>query len=170
MKKGGSKMEFIKIEPGDRKGIEMLSALACRIVKEYYDELLGEAQNDYMIGKFQSVKAITGQLENGYQYYLLENEAQPVGFIGFYPVARRMYLSKFYLDQKFRGRGLGKVALAFLVEKTREADLESIYLNVNKFNDSIKAYEKMGFVKIGSEKNAIGNGYFMDDYVYEYQL
>lgn len=163
-------MKFVRIATGDSQGIANLSAMACTIVKEYYDGLLGSAQNDYMIEKFQSVPAITAQLENGYQYYIMESNGIPVGFVGFYPKGDRMYLSKFYLDGSARGQGLGKAALAFLVEKTKAAQMRSIFLNVNKYNESIKAYEKMGFVRIGEEVNDIGNGYVMDDYVYEYAV
>ncbi len=163
-------MEFVKVEAGDRKAIEELSAMACTIVKEYYEKLLGSDQNDYMIEKFQSFKAITTQLDSGYNYYVLESDNEPVGFIGFYPNGKRMYLSKFYFAKSARGKGLGKKTLAFLVDKTRAKGLESIYLNVNKYNESIKAYEKMGFARIGEEVNDIGNGYVMDDYVYEYKL
>jgi len=31
-------------------------------------------------------------------------------------------------------------------------------------------YEHLGFVKIGEEKNDIGQGFFMDDYVFSYVL
>lgn len=163
-------MKFVRIAFGDSQGIVRLSALACAIVKEYYDGLLGAAQNDYMIEKFQSVPAITAQLENGYQYYIIEQDGIPVGFVGFYPTGKGMYLSKFYLDGSVRGQGLGKAALAFIIEKTKAAQMQRIYLNVNKYNESIKAYEKMGFVRIGEEVNDIGNGYVMDDYVYEYAI
>ena len=79
-----------------------------------------------------------------------------------------MYLSKFYLLKEQRGKGISKDMLQFVIEKTKEAGLSSIVLNVNKKNSAIKAYEKLGFIKIGEEKNDIGNGYFMDDFVYKY--
>ena len=53
------------------KDIAALSALASRIVKEYYDPLLGAKQNDYMIAKFQSPEAIASQMAAGYRYYFL---------------------------------------------------------------------------------------------------
>ena len=80
-----------------------------------------------------------------------------------------MYLSKLYLHKNQRGKGFSKEILQFLITKTRESGLSSITLNVNKYNDNtILAYEKLGFVRIREEKNDIGNGYYMDDYVYCY--
>ena len=54
----------------------------------------------------------------------------------------------------------------FVVRNAREASLGSVELNVNKHNDAIQAYEKLGFRRVRAEKNDIGSGYFMDDYVY----
>lgn len=63
----GEKMEFVKIEKESGR-IGELSAMATEILREYYDPLLGVEQNSYMLEKFQSVKGITGQLEQGYNY------------------------------------------------------------------------------------------------------
>ncbi len=54
----------------------------------------------------------------------------------------------------------------FIVGKARNASLGSVELNVNKYNDAILAYERLGFRRVRAEKNDIGSGYFMDDYVY----
>ena len=43
-----------------------------------------------------------------------------------------------------------------------------IQLTVNRFNaDSIAVYQKWGFVTLREEKNSIGGGYYMDDYIME---
>ena len=60
--------------------------------------------------------------------------------------------------------------LNFVVTKARELGLNSIILNVNRNNSAIYAYEKLGFHKIREEKNSIGNGFIMDDYVYSYNI
>ena len=81
----------------------------------------------------------------------------------------KLYLSKFYISKEYRGKHIGRKFFEFLCDYTRKKGLKSIYLNVNKYNyDSIKVYEHLGFVKIRDEKNDIGHGYYMDDYVYEY--
>ena len=61
--------------------------------------------------------------------------------------------------------------LDFLIDYSKKRGYKSIYLNVNKYNyHSIEVYEHFGFVKIRDEKNDIGKGYYMDDYVYEYNI
>jgi RimJ/RimL family protein N-acetyltransferase len=45
-------------------------------------------------------------------------------------------------------------------------NLNRIELNVNKNNQSKYIYEKLGFKILRAEKIDIGNGFYMDDYVY----
>src|SRR5699024_10598364 len=84
--KGGLNMNFIKIIPSDIEAINKLSKLASAIIKEHYDPILGETQNDYMIDKFQSAQSIAEQLEQGYNYFLVsDNDGNKVGFIAYFP-------------------------------------------------------------------------------------
>ena len=164
-------MEKIEIKEVTKEEIEPLSVLATSILREHYDPIVGVEQNNYMLNKFQSVPAITDQFNHGYIYYWAKYEGKNVGFIGFYPVKDKLYLSKFYISKEYRGKHIGRKFFEFLCDYTRKKGLKSIYLNVNKYNyDSIKVYEHLGFVKIRDEKNDIGSGYYMDDYVYEYVL
>ena len=70
------------------------------------------------------------------------------------------------LNKSLRGRGIGRAALEFIIEQGKKAGYSAMFLNVNKYNDnSIAAYKSMGFELLREEKNPIGNGYYMDDYV-----
>ena len=163
-------MEFKKIELSDKASVTRLSQAASEIVKEYYDPIIGARQNDYMIEKFQSVPAIAHQLEEGCHYYLTLEKDNILGFLAFYPRGSALYLSKFYLYREQRGKGYAKEMLAFLIKAARKENCRFIELNVNKNNPSTVIYEKLGFRKIRSEKNDIGNGFYMDDYVYQLSL
>lgn len=160
-------MEFVKVTLEDLELIKRLSKIATAIVKEHYDPIIGVEQNAYMLEKYQSEKAIVSQLKEGYNYYLI-NDGTDVGFLGFYPKENYMYLSKFYLSKDTRGKGYGKKMIEYVREEALKQGLHSIQLNVNKYNSTIEIYEKLGFKIIRSEKNDIGNGFFMDDYVMEY--
>ena len=163
-----AKIEIVKTEKAE---IKPLSILATSILREHYDPIVGKEQNDYMLEKFQSEKAISEQFEHGYIYYWVKSDGKNVGFLGFYPIEGKIYLSKFYLDKEYRGRKIARKMFEFMVDYTRKEGLKSIFLNVNKYNsNSIKVYEHLGFVKIRDEKNDIGHGYYMDDYVYEYNV
>ena len=165
-------MNFIKLSPTDEELISDLADLACSIWKEHYDPIIGAEQNDYMIEKFQSSDAIKEQLSRNISYCLVcADDGSNIGFIAFYPRGAELYLSKFYLHKSQRGQGISRQMMDFIKAEARKINASSVTLNVNKHNDlAIAVYERLGFCRIREEKIDIGNGWYMDDYVYEYKL
>ncbi len=163
-------MNFERLLPGDEGGIKRMSAMATRIVREHFDSIIGAAQNDYMIQRFQTPSAIREQLDHGSSYYFVSEAGKTLGFLAFYPRGGALYLSKFYLYKEERGKGLSRPMLAFVAGRAKAAGLGAIELNVNRDNDAARAYEKLGFTLLRTEKNDIGAGFFMDDYVYRLQI
>ncbi|PCI32571.1 MAG: GNAT family N-acetyltransferase [Flavobacteriaceae bacterium] len=147
---------------------KIIANLATIIWTEHYTPIIGEPQVVYMLEKFQSAFAIEDQIENGMLYYLLEYKNTPVGYFSFSKNKEFLFLSKLYILNTARGNGIGSAALSFLEKMAKELHLKKIKLTVNKFNtNSIKAYEKMGFIIIEALIQDIGNGYVMNDYVLE---
>ncbi len=145
--------------------IETVAALAFEIWNQHFIPIVGKAQVDYMLAKFQSKKAITEQIKNGYSYYLLKVDDDYAGYTGVCPKEDELFLSKLYIRASQRGKGLGRNAIVFLEDLAGEKGLSKITLTVNKNNtDSIKAYEKFGFMNLGVFVQDIGNGFVMDDY------
>lgn len=159
-------MEYTELYINDEKGINAMSAMATEIVREHYDPIIGKEQNDYMLAMFQSVDAIRSQLECGYRYFFVKDGERILGFFAFYPRGDAMYLSKFYLYKNERGKGYSRQMLEYIKSETKKEGLSGIELNVNRGNPSCKIYESLGLKIIRSEKNDIGNGFYMDDYVY----
>ena len=161
----------IEIKKISEDEIPILSELATSILREHFDPIIGKAQNDYMLEKFQSISAIKEQFKKGYLYYWVKFENKNIGFLAFYPVENKLYLSKFYLLKEYRGKKISRKMLEFLVNYAKDKKLKSIYLNVNKHNDlAINVYKHLGFIIIREEKNDIGNGFYMDDFVFEYTI
>ena len=163
-------MVFEYLKPEDEAGIAEMSAMATEIVREHFDPIIGKAQNDYMLQKFQTVDAIRDQLAHGYQYYFVLEAGHRVGFLAFYPREEVMYLSKLYLYKTERWKGYSRQMVDFVAGKARNAGLPAIELNVNRDNSAVHAYEKLGFQMIRTEKNDIGEGFFMDDFVFRLEL
>ena len=163
-------MQFIRIEETDAQAVERLSCLASSIVKDYYDPIIGPEQNDYMIARFQSVPGIRDQFAHGYTYYIARDGDRDLGFLGYYPRGDALYLSKLYLKKEERGKGYGRQMMDFVCRAARVQGLCAVELNVNKGNPTVGIYEKMGMQRIRSEKNPIGQGFYMDDYVYRLPL
>ncbi|MGN0918937.1 MAG: GNAT family N-acetyltransferase [Oxalobacter sp.] len=159
-------MDFQKISADDGYAIKTLSAVAIEIIKEHYDSIIGSVMNDYMIQMFQSVPAITQQLQTGCQYYFVKENGTILGFLAYYLRGREsLYLSKFYLYKHYRGNGYSRQMLNFLIQTAEDNGLKAIELNVNRNNPAIQVYQKLGFITIREEDSAIGNGFIMRDYV-----
>ena len=159
-------MDFIKLDPADKDAIKEMSVMATAIVREHYDPIIGKEQNDYMLKMFQSEEAIAEQLGHGYNYCFVKEGGRNAGFMAYYKRENALYLSKFYLYKDMRGKGFSRTMMEYLKTKAKELGLNRIELNVNKNNDSKYVYEKLGFTVAWLEKNDIGNGFYMDDYVY----
>ena len=98
--------------------IERFAAFAEEEWHEHYDPLLGSAQVDYMVEKFQSAPALAEQLKNGYEYYAVvdKESGEMMGFCGIRPEPRenRLFLSKLYIGARYRRIGLATLVLEFL--------------------------------------------------------
>ncbi|HEC04266.1 MAG TPA: GNAT family N-acetyltransferase [Phycisphaerales bacterium] len=145
--------------------IETVARLAHEIWNQHFTPMIGKAQVDYMVEKFQSKRAVSEQIEQGYSYYLLEADGDYFGYTGICPKEDELFLSKLYLKASQRGKGHGRKVVEFLEKLARDKGLGKITLTVNKNNtDTIKAYEKFGFTNEGPVVQDIGNGFIMDDY------
>ena len=149
-----------------------LSRFAGELWHDTYDGLLGQAQVDYMMQTVQSEENIRRQIrEENYIYFFLFFEGARAGYCALKPEEEKMFLSKLYLSEKFRGRGLGQRALREVAESARRLGLKSVYLTVNRHNArAIRAYERFGFKRASCAVTDIGGGFVMDDYIYEYVL
>ena len=144
----------------------IIETLANTIWREHYIPIIGKSQVDYMLKKFQSIDAIAKQIEKGFEYFIINYEKNPVGYMAIKVEAVALFLSKFYVINNFRGKGFGKEAMRFIEQQAKIKQLKQIKLTVNKNNvDSLKFYEKVGFVKAEKILIDIGNGFVMDDYL-----
>jgi len=152
-----------------KEDISITARLAHQIWTEHYVPIIGQAQVDYMLDKFQSQHAIAEQIAGDYQYYLIEDEGSPVGYIAVVPQPdRTMLLSKIYVQKQSRCRGLGKAAIKFAEQLCRESNITTLWLTVNKHNSrSIEWYQRVGFTNTGPIVTDIGAGFIMDDFKFE---
>lgn len=149
--------------------IAAMCAMASRIWAEHYSEILDPNQISYMLEKFQSPRAVREQMEkDGYRYFWLRIDGQNAGYLAVQPKDGRLFLSKLYVEKRFRRNGLAAYAMNTLRRICRENGIPSVWLTVNRHNrDSIAAYRAMGFVKTQEQVTDIGGGYVMDDDIME---
>ncbi|WNC71673.1 GNAT family N-acetyltransferase [Thalassotalea psychrophila] len=154
------------------KDLDEVVTVARIIWTEHYTSIIGIEQVEYMLEKFNSKQVIAEQIaDDNYQYYLVKNKGEIVGYIGVQLKASELFLSKIYIQSAERGLGLGKLSMAFIKKVAEENNLSKITLTVNKNNrDTIAAYYKFGFTNTGEVCADIGEGYVMDDLQMELQL
>ena len=144
--------------------IAAVAALARETWMPHYVPLIGTAQVEYMLAKFQSAEAIARQIATeGYEYYL----APGAGYLALVPDPARtsMMLSKIYVLEKSRGTGLGRALVEFAEKRAAEVGAAELWLTVNKHKaGSIAFYERMGFRKTEALVTDIGDGFVMDDW------
>ena len=167
---GQTKIEMVRVE--DDESIQKLSKIADEVWHQHFSTILSPEQIDYMVDKFQSVKAMTEQMRSsGYEYYFIEVDGITVGYTGIRPEEEKLFLSKLYILKQYRGKQYASHAFKFLKEICKERGLHAIWLTVNRYNyDTIHIYEKKGFQTIRTQVSDIGNGFVMDDYVMELKL
>lgn len=153
--------------------IKRISLLAENIWYEHYVPIIGKAQVDYMVPKFQSEAAISNQIEEGMRYFIVYNSQEDIGYFAIDIVIENssLFISKFYIAKEFRGQGVARACLSYMENICRKNRLDLLWLTVNKYNNnSIRAYEKMGFNRTKELVADIGSGYVMDDYKMEKRL
>ncbi len=152
----------------DEQQLDIVVELANIIWNEYFTPIIGKAQVDYMLNKYQSKQSITEQITNSFVYFLLLEKGVPIGYVSIIIKQKELFLSKFYIVADERNKGFGRQLINFLIKYAIKYDAQKISLTVNKYNiDSINAYQKMGFINIRSVIQNIGGGFVMDDYQME---
>jgi ribosomal protein S18 acetylase RimI-like enzyme len=166
--KPNTMIEFRRVTSG--KEAAVVARLAREIWGEHYVDIIGQAQVDYMIEKFQSEEAVSEQIAAGYEYCLIIHDGTVAGYVAVVPEPETavLQLSKIYVRKQSRGLGLGESAVRFAEVICRERNFRIIRLTVNKHNvRSIAWYEHMGFTNAGPVVKDIGGGFVMDDFVME---
>lgn len=165
-------MEFVIARVESGKEVGLIAQLASEIWNEYFISIISKEQIDYMLGKFQSVQAITEQMNNqNYEYYLMKANGNNIGYLGIRQEEGKLFLSKFYIQKEHRGKGYASQAMGWLVQICKDRRLGIIWLTVNRHNHAtIAVYEKKGFRTVRTQAADIGNGFVMDDHIMEKEV
>jgi len=160
----------LSIRSAGIEDVKTIGFLAHKIWPATYKEILSAEQREYMMKLIYSTASITRQIqEQKHSFLILEDDEAPVGFASYslLPDQKVYKLHKIYVLPHLQGRGLGKLMIDFIVDRIRSSGGAALQLNVNRYNQARRFYEKLGFRMIREEDIDIGQGYFMNDYVME---
>lgn len=149
-----------------------VARMAHQVWNEHYVPLIGQAQVDYMVAKFQSPEAMQSQIDSGYEYFQIQQSGLGIGYAAIRHDApdARVFISKLYVLAAHRKSGAGRQTLGLLERMGRERGAAHLWLTVNKGNPSVRAYERLGFRIVDAMVVDIGGGYVMDDYKMEKEV
>lgn len=149
--------------------LRIISSMGFSIWNEAYSGIISPDQIFYMLKKYQSFEAIKEQIdEYRYTYLMLREGGTPVGYCGFAPDDKGLFLSKLYILDGFRRKGYSAKVFDHLDEVAKEKGLDRIYLTVNRDNShAIDVYRHEGFEIAGEQDVPIGEGFVMNDYIME---
>ncbi len=167
------------IRRAENTDIPAIRHLAYTIWPAVYDPIIGPAQVKYMLNLFYSEQALLRQFGEEEVFLLgfpdgkAVTDATAVAYASYQPdrKAAGVYkIPKLYVNSSLRGKGIGRKMLDAITGEVDAAGGEVLRLNVNRRNPALSFYKKYGFAVTGGEDTAIGEGYFMNDFVMEKQL
>ena len=152
--------------------IKILADTANIVWHEAFKNIITLAQIEYMIEKFQSFNALSEVInKNNYLYYLIKFDNNVAGYTGLHEENEKLFLSKLYILKEYRGKQIASKTFEFVESLAKQKKLKSVWLTVNRNNKhAIDVYKHRGFVVTRTQVADIGNGFVMDDYVFEKEI
>ncbi len=164
---------MVILVPAKKDELIQVQAIAHLTWPATFGKILSPTQIQYMLHWMYSLETLEKQASSGHLFYFAEEDGEKLGFTGFElnqePGITKVH--KIYILPTAQGKGIGKKLIDLVKNTALQHTQKSLLLNVNKYNQgAIDFYEYLGFVKTKEEIIAIGNGYVMDDYVFELKL
>jgi diamine N-acetyltransferase len=160
-------VEIRKATPSD---IPAIIAIIEQTWEPSYKTILSLEQVRYMQVEIYNPAALTKQMAEGQDFFILFSAGQPAGFAACSPQAPATFkLNKLYVDPAFQGQDFGRLLVEHVEQQVRQRGGVSLTLNVNRFNKAKTFYEKLGYRVIREEDIPIGD-FWMNDYVLQKDL
>ena len=163
---------MFEIKKAGTNEIPLIRELTFRVWPQTYASILSQEQIDYMLEMMYSENSLQKQItEDGCQFIIVFEEGNPVGFASYHEdEPRRWKLNKIYILQNQQGKGTGKFVISYIIDEIRRQDANSLFLQVNQYNNAKAFYERLGFSEVDFINLDIGNGFFMNDFIMEKKL
>lgn len=166
----------MNIIQADSSHIPDIQKIAIKSWEVTYSDILSQEQFDYMIEMMYSYDALNKQMAEQKHHFLLIRDQASSGYCGFvsyelnYKNQAKTKIHKLYLLPECKGKGMGRMLIEKVILLARSAENSHVSLNMNRNNKSLGFYKQMGFEIVGEEDINIGNGYLMEDYIFEKKI
>ena len=153
--------------------IPLIQSLTYKVWPQTYNPIIGEEQVNYMLGQFYTQTALEKQItELNHKFIVVYDDEVPVAFASYGIVETGVFkLHKLYVAAEQQGKGIGAYIINYIKEELALRKITKLRLNVNIHNkNAISFYSKIGFRLLKDELIDIGNGFYMDDHVFELDI
>ena len=165
---------MIEIVKANKQHIATIRELAQEFWPVAFVSILSEQQIDYMMEMMYSPASLVKQMNKGHQFAIARKNNQHLGYLSYEidcEKSDKTKIHKLYIAPNSQRMGVGKAMVDFVAQEALKANNKTIYLNVNKYNTkAISFYNKHHFQLVKEEEIDIGDGFVMDDYVFELTL
>ncbi|WP_085535582.1 GNAT family N-acetyltransferase [Massilibacteroides vaginae] len=147
----------------------LIRELASQIWSDTYKHILSTEQLNYMFEMMYSLESLHQQMtEAGHRFFVVRLDDVAVGYLSIEQKAEKLFnFQKIYTLPSLHGKGIGRYlveeGIAYL-KKNYIAPF-TIELFVNRDNKAVGFYKHIGFKEVATRDHAIGNGFYMNDYI-----
>ena len=165
---------MIEITTADKQHIPAIIKLSKHLWPIAFAHILSKQQIDYMMEMMYSCASLEKQMDEGHQYAIARIDNADVGYVSHEincNQTNKTKIHKLYISPAHQRQGVGQALLEYVVKHALQSNNRALFLNVNKHNTkAINFYKKHHFFLTKKEEIDIGNGFIMDDYVFELTL
>lgn len=131
---------------------------------EVFEPIIGIEQVSYMLATYQSQETIAAEIQAGVAYFLIDLDGQTIGYCAYEEQADQLFISKVYLLDSLRGRGIARQVFAWLENIAHQANKPKLHLHVNRYNQrAVAVYQHFGFKIVNEIDTPLGD-YLLTDY------
>ena len=156
---------MIEIRKATINDLATITQLAKEIWWPTYAKVISAEHISFMLGEMYSAEALTTQMENGHDFFILTIDEIGKGYASFSKHDETTYkLQKLYLHPDEQGKGVGKMLIDFVEQEVKNLGAKQLILNVNRGNNAQVFYSKVGY-HVLEEIDIPFHQYVLNDYV-----
>lgn len=159
----------MKIITAEEKHFNVIRQIAHKTWPHTFGAILSNEQIAYMLELMYDVSSIRKQVTTlGHVFILAIENNDYYGYASYeinYKQEPVTKIHKLYILPDAQGKGIGKSLISYVEHQAKHNNNLAITLNVNRENNAIQFYKRIGFNECGIEDIDIGQGFLMQDMI-----
>jgi ribosomal protein S18 acetylase RimI-like enzyme len=152
----------------DRHELHLVQSIAHQTWPNTFAKILTKEQIVYMLDWMYHKTILEKNYDDGHLFYAYFENNLAIGFLAIQVnllEGKSLKIHKLYVLPNQQGKGVGYKLIQKAIEIAKKLDQKNVFLNVNRFNQAVDFYKRVGFSILKEENIEIGKGFLMEDYV-----